>query len=91
MSGFQAEETSLSSGVGRLRSSGVWQAPRGSPISSSCALVLRVAGEIYKSKSALYKNYYITKQLVKNNLLLRNYGDSSNGFYPESNYYSFFL
>uniref|UniRef100_A0A8C0EDD1 Uncharacterized protein n=1 Tax=Bubo bubo TaxID=30461 RepID=A0A8C0EDD1_BUBBB len=50
VSSQKAEEMSLSSGVGRWRSSGVCEAPGGSCISSSCALILRVAGEIDKSK-----------------------------------------
>lgn len=91
MSGFQPEGMRLSSGAGMWRSSAAWQAPGGSFITSTCALVLKGADEIYKSKAAFYKIYYITKHLVKNKLLLRNYGDSSNSPYPESPQFIFFL
>jgi len=49
VSSQKAEQTNLGSRFGRSRSSGVWQAPGGSHILRSCALVLRVAGEPYKA------------------------------------------
>lgn len=91
VSSQEAEVMRLSSGSGMWRSSAAWQAPGGSFISSTCALVLRGTDEIYRSKSAFYKIYYTTKHLVKNKLLLRNYGDSSNGPYPESQHFIFFI
>lgn len=57
MSGLQPEgrgaEPQLQSW--QMRTRGVWQAPTGSCVSSSCALSLRAAGETHKSKPSLQK------------------------------------
>lgn len=65
VSSQKAEELSLSSGAGRPRTSGVWQAPAGSCVSSSSAPYLRVAGETYKRKLSLWKTIIPSNNQLK--------------------------